>query len=192
MSSLHYFIRIFIIVLFSYNTVRACTDVRLTAKDGTVLIARSMEFATDMKSNLRSSTRGRNYITVSPENKPTMTWKAKYGYLYLDGFDQDFAIEGMNEAGLSFEALYLPGETQYQAIPAGKELQAIPYAYFGDWVLSSFASVDEVKQALQNVSIFAEQFPGFPIIFPLHFSIQDKSGKGSPLYRYTEFSGLYC
>ena len=43
------------IIFFTANAF-ACTDFRVTAKDGTVIIARSMEYAPDMQSNLRSST----------------------------------------------------------------------------------------------------------------------------------------
>src|SRR3989338_10012265 len=121
--------------LFSITTNQslACTDFKLTAKDGTLLITRSMEFGQDLQSNLRSSPRGRVFTTTTPNNKPGLTWKAQYGYLYVDGFGIDASFDGMNEAGLTFEYLYLPGETQYQTIPEGKDNQVVPYSLFGDW-----------------------------------------------------------
>lgn len=161
------------------NPINACTDFKLTAKDGTILITRSMEFGSDLKSNLRTSPRGRIYTTTTPNNKPGLTWKAKYGYLYLDGFDIDASFDGMNETGLTFEYLYLPGETEYQNIPAGKDSLAIPYSQFGDWVLANFKNVDEVKQALGNVYVCKQTIPQLNGgILPAHASIYDASGKG--------------
>lgn len=155
----------------------ACTDFRLTAKDGTIIVTRSMEFATDLQSNLRTSPRDRQFSTTL-NTKPSMSWQAKYGYLFVDGLNQDIAIDGMNEMGLSIEALYLPGETKYQTVPVGKETQGLPYINFGDWVLSNFKTVDEVKQALPNIYVFEQTLPSLGnMIFPLHFAIHDSTGK---------------
>jgi len=160
------------------TTANACTDFRLTAKDGTILVTRSMEFATDLQSHLRTSTRDRVFTTTI-NAKPGLSWKATYGYLYLDGMGQDYAVDGMNEAGLSFEALYLPGYTQYQSMPATKENLSLPYINIGDWILSNFKTIDEVKAALAKIYVVAQDLPGMGnIVFPLHYSVYDLSGKG--------------
>lgn len=165
--------------LMSIQPTFACTDFQLTAKDSTILITRSMEFGLDFKSNLRSSIRGRTVTSTTPNGKSGLSWKAAYGYLSLDALDQDIALDGMNEQGLSFEYLYLPGETQYQTIPAGKEARGIPYYYFGDWVLGNFKTVDEVRDALSTVYVFAQTLPAFgSMILPGHAAIHDASGKG--------------
>ena len=158
---------------------QACTDFKLTAKDGTVIITRSMEFGQDLQSNIRTSPRGRDFTTTTPNNKPGLSWKAKYGYVYIDGFNVDASFDGMNEAGVTFEYLYLPGETEYQSIPAGKDNQAIPYSLFGDWVLANFKTIDEVKQALNNVYVSNQVIPQLGnLTLPAHASIYDASGKG--------------
>jgi len=157
----------------------ACTDFRLTAKDGTVMITRSMEFAANMNANIRNSPRGKEVTARAPNNTPGLKWKAKYGYMYIDGMNQDVVVDGMNEAGMSFEYLYLPGETQYPTVPAGKEAQSLPYLQFGEWVLSNFKSIDEVKKALNDVYIYQGYLPTMPnVSFPLHASIYEASGKG--------------
>ncbi len=157
----------------------ACTDIRVTAKDGTILIARSMEFGADMQSNVRTSTRNRSFAMVAPDGKPGLSWKAKYGYVYFDAMQQDVATDGMNEEGLSVEDLYLPNLAQYQTVQAGQDNQALPYLHFGDWVLSNFKTVDEVRNAIPLITVFAQTVPGMgDMIFPLHFSIFDATGKG--------------
>ena len=161
------------------SSALACTDFRITAQDGTVIITRSLEFALDLKSNLRNSPRGRTVNTVSPDGKPGMAWKAKYGYLFLDGLGIDATVDGMNEQGLSFEYLYLPGETKYQVVPQGQEKQALPYMQFGDWVLANFKSVDELRQALTKIYVTTQKLPGLgDTVFPLHAAIYDASGNG--------------
>src|SRR3990167_1811877 len=166
-------------LLCATSSAIACTDFRLTAKDGTVFIARSMEFAEDLQSNLRTSTRGRQFTTVAPNNKPGLAWKAKYGYLYLDSFNQDFTLDGMNETGLSFEALYLPGEAEYQVVPAGSEAKGLSYLNIGDWILSNFQTAEEVRNALPSIFVFAQPLSSMGnIVFPLHFSVFDASGNG--------------
>lgn len=165
--------------VFGTTNASACTDFRVQAKDGTVLITRSMEFGVDMGSNLRTSPRDRAFNLQTIDGKPALSWKAKYGYIYLDGLNIDNTVDGMNEAGLSFEALFFPGYAQYQTVPAGHENEAIPYMNIGDWILSNFKTIDEVRIALTNIYVVTEKLPGVgDMVFPLHFSIYDASGKG--------------
>ncbi len=163
----------------SFLTTHACTDFQLKANDGTYLIARSMEFEIDLASNLRTSTRSRQESSPGPGGSQGLTWTDKYGYVYLDGFKQDVVLDGMNEQGLSFEYLYLPGETQYPVVPAGKNNQALSYVNFGAWILGNFKSIDEVKQALNTVYVFQGSMPGMGnIVLPAHAAIHDSQGNG--------------
>lgn len=168
----------FFCAMFISASAEACTDFRLTAQDGNVLITRTLEFGMDLKSNLRTSTRGRLFTNTAPDGKPGLTWKAKYGYVYLDGLNVDIAMDGMNEKGLSIEALYLPGFAGYQTVPAGQDAYALPYIQTGNWILSNFATVDEVKLALNHVFIFDQLIPTLGNTeFPLHFAVYEASGK---------------
>jgi len=168
-----------ILALLGIMNANACTDFRVTAKDGTVLIGRSLEFSADLKSNIRTSQRGRVMTTTAPDGTPGITWKAKYGYLFLDGMDVDATVDGINEAGLSFGALYLPGFAEYQTVPTGQNKQALPYLLIGDWILANFKTVEEVRQALPTVFVFTTKIPGHgDMVFPLHFSVYDSTGKG--------------
>jgi len=166
-------------LLLCSHPVQACTDFKLTANDGTVLITRSMEYAQDLHSNLRTSIQGRDFNMSAPDGKRGLTWVAKYGYIYLDALGFDMANDGMNEAGLSFEALYFPGYAKYQTITPEQNSIALPYLRFGDWALSNFATVAEVKAALVNVAVVNQKIPGLgDTILPLHYSLFDKTGAG--------------
>lgn len=168
-----------VVTLFAAVSVFACTDFRLTASDGTVLITRSLEFGLDLQSNLRTSNRNREFKLTGPNDKSGIAWKAKYGYVFLDGLQVDMTVDGLNEKGLSFEALYMPGFAQYQSVPAQGQPFALPYYLIGDWILSNFDSVDEVRQALSKVYVFKQKIPSLgDTFFPLHFSVFEASGKG--------------
>lgn len=180
------------VLSFFIPYAQACTDFKLVAQDGTILITRSMEFGQDLKSNLRSSPRGRLFTTTTPNNKPGLSWKAKYGYVYVDGFNVDASFDGMNEQGLTFEYLYLPSETTYQTIPDGKDNQVIPYSIFGDWVLANFKTIDEVKEALNKVYVSKQIIPQLGIeVLPAHASIYDSSGKGIVVEFYNNKINVY-
>lgn len=168
-----------VIVLVSQTTV-ACTDFRIMAKDGTVIITRSMEFSEAFNSNVKSIPRGSSFnnVTTDGQNKPVKSWNNQYGYVYADGLNTPVVIDGINEKGLSFEFLYLPGETQYPKIPSGKNENALPYYMLGDWVLGNFSTIDQVKSALANIIVFEQKIKGMgDKIFPLHAAIFDKTGK---------------
>lgn len=181
-----------VVVNLCTTPVQACTDFRLKANDGTLLITRSMEFAQELQSNVRSSPRGRAYTNSAPNGKPGLGWKAQYGYVYVDGFGIDASFDGLNEQGLSFEFLYLPGETQYQTVPEGKESQSLPYFMFGDWVLSNFKTIDEVKAALANVYVTQQLIPQLgDVVLPAHASIHDASGKGIVVEFYNNKINVY-
>lgn len=157
----------------------ACTDFRLIAQDKTVLVTRTLEFASPMNSQVRTSLVGRLFQEKAPNGRPGVNWKAQYGYLYMDAFDTDVVVDGMNEAGLSFEYLYLPGLTQYSTVPAGEEGRGLSYLHFGDWVLSNFDSVEAVRAALPQIIVFEDKLPKWRgTVFPLHAAIQDKMGNG--------------
>lgn len=161
------------------NNAVACTDFKVTAKDGSIVITRSMEFALDLKSNLRSSPKGREFTTSAPSGKAGLTWKARYGYIFLDGLNADYAVDGINEQGLTYEALFFPGFAKYQDIADKQSYQGLPYMRMGDWALSNFKTVDEIRKALPSILVFAQTIPeAGDMIFPLHFSFYDASGKG--------------
>jgi len=159
--------------------IYACTDIQITATDGSQIIARSMEFAMQLDSDIVSVPKGTPFTSTTPDGKPAASWKSKFGYLMVNGLKQQFVVDGMNDQGVAFEYLYLPGETTYMSIPAGKNSQAIPYFNLGAWILGNFGTVEEIRKALASVSIYQQTLPATgDMVFPLHAIIHDASGKG--------------
>lgn len=167
-------------VFFGMSAAEACTSFELRAQDGTVMMTRTMEFAMNLNSNIRTYPRSDTFTTTNADGSAGLSWVSKYGFLYLDGFGVNTVVEGMNESGLSFEALLFPGsDSAYQVAPKNAEGRAIPYENFGAWVLGNFNNVDDLKKALSTVYVTPINLPQFGnTVFPLHFSVHDASGKG--------------
>lgn len=91
----------------------SCTHFRLQANDKSVVVGRSMEFAENLETDIYTVNQESLFTSTTPDNKEGLSWKAKYGYLALDGFHL-FPVSGLNEAGLSFDLLYLPNFAKFQ------------------------------------------------------------------------------
>ncbi|HTU90278.1 MAG TPA: linear amide C-N hydrolase [Gemmataceae bacterium] len=51
-------------------TVPACTGITIKPKDGTIIFARTLEFAVDLKSNILVVPRGKEFVSTAPGNLP--------------------------------------------------------------------------------------------------------------------------
>ena len=162
--------------LLAGSPARACTDVRLMAADGSTFSVRTMEFAEDLKSEAMIFPRGQHNVSPAPHGDG-LAWTSKYGFVGMNAFGVTAATDGLNEKGLGFGALYLPGETEYQTVAPGSEASALSNISFGAWVLGNFANVDEVRAALGNVVVWGEPVPQLGSFSPLHYAITDAAGK---------------
>lgn len=156
----------------------ACTHIKLTAKDGSVVIGRSMEFGPKLETDIYTVSRETKFESTTPDAKPGMHWQAKYGYLALDGFHL-FPVSGMNEKGLSFDGLYFPGFAEYQTYDVNQASNAMPYYMIGDYILGNFSNITEIKDALPKLTVYAKALvhAGENVVFPLHFVVTDKQGQ---------------
>lgn len=162
--------------LMASSPALACTDVRLIAGDGSPMTVRTMEFAVDLGSDVQIVPRGAKFVSPGPMGDG-LKWTSKYGFVGMNAWNYPAATDGLNEKGLGFGALYLPGETKYQAVAAGDASRALSNARFGNWVLSNFATVDEVRKALGDVIVWGETIPQLGSFTPLHYSVHDANGK---------------
>ena len=60
------------------NAAHGCTGIRLIADDGTVVHARTLEFAIDIQSDVMMVPRGYARTGTTPDGKEGLKWKAKY------------------------------------------------------------------------------------------------------------------
>ena len=167
-----------LLILLVHNAF-ACTHIITKSKDQSLIVGRTMEFGPNLKSEIKVKPKGFQFgkSDTQPKNK---TWTGKLNFIYLNAFGIDMAVDGMNEKGLSISALYLPGYTEYRKEPAPDKDNNIPYYQLGEYILSQFERVDDVKKDIENIVIYDQglDLPGHPnTTFPLHFAVTEKSGK---------------
>ena len=63
----------------SNQPAAACTGIRIKPKDGSVIVARTLEFAADLHSNIIVIPRATESVGTAPGDKPGLRWKSKYG-----------------------------------------------------------------------------------------------------------------
>ena len=79
----------------------ACTGIRITAEDGSIVYARTMEFGLDLSSEVVFLPRQYEFIGTTASGKPGLTWKSKFAAVGLDAFGMNLLIDGVNEHGLA-------------------------------------------------------------------------------------------
>jgi len=95
------------------STAEACTGIRLTADDGTVVHARTLEFGIDLDSSILMIPRGFARTGTTPDGKPGLTWKTKYASVGANGAGLPILLDGLNEKGLATGTFYFPGSAGY-------------------------------------------------------------------------------
>jgi choloylglycine hydrolase len=168
--------RIFIALSVLYASfIFGCTDFVVQSRDGAIVNGRSLEFGLDLQSKIKVFPRKQRMISQAPGQKSGLSWVSKYGYLGVTPLGMNFSFDGLNEAGLSFGYLWLPGVTQYPTVAPQDLKNALDFIDFGAWALGNFATVAEVKAALKTVRIWGHAVPplGVP---PVHAAIHDAEG----------------
>ena len=87
----------------------ACTGIELTAKDGGVVAARTLEFGIDPKSEVMVVPAGTAITGTLPDGGKGISYVTKYGVVGANGFGQPVILDGINEAGLYVGLFYFPG-----------------------------------------------------------------------------------
>ena len=168
------FFLILIMMFFCSNNSKACTDFLVKAKDGTVVNGRTMEFPIDLESKIWIVPRGMDNTSVNDKGIKGLSWKAKYAFIGIDGFNlKDTYVEGINEKGLSYGGLMYTG-AKYQKAEPGK---FVTYADLASWILGNFATVDEVKKELPRIMVADKYIKNVHGSLGIHIAIHDATGK---------------
>lgn len=153
----------------------ACTDFIVKAADGTVVDGRSLEWAIPTKSKMTVHPRGQKFVSPAPGKKTGLAWTGKYGFVNVNMYDVDVTVDGMNEKGLSVGSLFLPASKFPQPKPQDAS-RSLFVLQFGQWLLSNFSTVDEVKKALPSVIVWSEVIPAMGMAFTAHTAVHDAQG----------------
>ena len=136
------------------NEADACTGIALKSKDGSNVVARTVEWAASaMQCGYVVCPRGHVTQSYTPSGEDGMKYKAIYGYVGIYTEYEPFVVEGVNEAGLSAGLFFFPDYGQYAAYDETKKDKTVCDMQFVSWVLSQFSSIDQMKEALADVNV---------------------------------------
>jgi len=171
--------RILSLILLSFVAlpVLACTGLMLTAKSGTVINGRTVEFGVPLDLGALFVPQGYNFKGTLPDGSEGMAYKTKYAAIGANAFGANAVIDGVNEAGLAVGAFYFPGYAGYTKPNASNQKMALSATQYPNWLLTQFASVDEVKKHYADAVIVPTEPKGWGLVPPFHYVVYDKSGK---------------
>lgn len=151
----------------------ACTRLVFHGANGQVVTARSMDWKSDIVSNLWVLPRGMERSGQAGPN--SLHWTSRYGSVITSGYDIS-TTDGVNEAGLNANLLWLV-ESQYPSFDANSK-PGLTIAAWAQYVLDNFATVGEAVAALekQPFTIVSDNVPGENRLTTLHLSMSDASG----------------
>ena len=160
------------------TTVDAYTGIKLTAEDKGVVYGRSMEWGSfDLISRVTIIPKGKAFTGTTPEGSTGYKWKAKYGVVGLDMLEKETLADGMNEKGLTAGLFYHPGTASYAKFDPAKSditISAIDIVHF---ILTQFATVDEVREGMKKVTVVPVIEAALGISVAAHFMVTDKHDK---------------
>ena len=133
----------------------ACTSLVLNGNDGGRVYGRTMEFGIPLHSQVMKMPRGYANQGIGPDGTAGKGkgWNSKYAVIGANVFGLPFYVDGLNEAGLAGGLLNAPNTALYQDVPAGQEGNSIAPQQLLTYVLTNFATVEEVRQALPNIYV---------------------------------------
>ncbi len=164
-------------LLMSYTSADACTALHLTAKDGGVVVGRTMEFGIDTQSDAVVVPAGTKLTSSLEDKSKGIQYTTKYGIVGNNFLNKHMIVDGMNEKGLYTGALYLPGYASYpEGTPENATKSMAPEDYVA-WLLGNFATVAEVKANYNKVMLVQHPIKDIGgASFPGHFLVTDSSG----------------
>jgi len=126
----------------------ACTGIMLKTKDGAIVHGRTVEFGIFIESQVVLVPRGYEFTGDTPLGTGKK-WSVKYAALGAIAFGNLAIMDGMNEKGLAVGAFYFPTFAEYTRTTPENRASSMSMSDFPNWLLTSFATVAEVRAAVE-------------------------------------------
>lgn len=151
----------------------ACTRVCYTGLHATAT-GRTLDWRTPIPTALRTFPRGEVHQSYD-DPAVNITWTSKYGSVCAISYDMGIG-EGMNEAGLAVNVLYLPGSVY--ALPEGQETRKkMSSSVWPTFFLDQFATVEEALSAAAKDEFYIDApSMGDGSAATLHMALSDSKG----------------
>ena len=161
-----------LVTLSLASKAEACTRVVYTGTDGMVVTGRTMDWKTQLGSNIWVFPRGMERNGEAGQN--SLTWTSKYGSVVTSAFEIA-STDGMNEKGLVANLLWL-SESEYPARDQSKP--GLTIAAWVQYMLDNFATVNEAVSFVEGdtFQVVSDKMPDGSRMATLHLSISDATG----------------
>ncbi len=157
------------------QSASACTGITLKSKDNATVVARTVDWSGSEMNNLYTIVpRGHNQQSLLPDGTMDgLNFISLYGYAGIAVEQPEFVVDGTNEAGLSAALFYFPNYGEY--VEYNEKSKDISLADFQvvSWILSRFATIDQVKAAINDVRIINID----PTASTVHWRITEPNGR---------------
>ena len=154
------------------HEIAACTRVVYLGLEGAVITARSLDWISDMKTDLWAFPRGLQRDGAS--GPKSIQWASKYGSVVASVYNAASA-DGVNERGLVANLLWL-SESQYVTPGPDDQRRPLANSAWVQYVLDNYASVAEAIEDMRKEPFYvtAIVLDGRPV--QVHLSLSDASG----------------
>jgi choloylglycine hydrolase len=168
-----------VFLLANFNNSNACTGIMLKNKDGSIVHGRTLEFGFFIDTSIVYIPKGYQFLGKTP-NGDGLAYQAKYAAIGTIAYDDIAILDGINQKGLSVGAFYFPTFAKYTPVTAENQKKGLSPSDFPNWLLTNFATVDEIKKALNHneVVITPTILKGWgDMAPPFHYVVFDINGK---------------
>lgn len=167
----------------------ACTGITLRTANNHPVTARTIEWAaTPLKTMYVVVPRGQVQHSFLPDGTTDgLRFAAKYGYVGIAVEETEFIMEGINEAGLGAGLFYFPQYGEYMPYDTRVKSQSLSDMQLVAWILSSFSTINELKNALSHIRIIGTD----PRASTVHWRITEPSGRQVVLEIVNQKAHLY-
>ena len=154
-----------------------CTGIKLLAKNGAPIYARTLEFGQNIESKIIIIPRNYSFIgTPLSRESAGMSWQSKYAAVGTNALGLNHILDGVNEKGLAGGIFYFPHYAQYQDVASQDYNRSLAPWELLTWLLTNFATVNEAKTALPTIFVSNTVYKPWNMVPPVHFIVHDVSG----------------
>ena len=134
--------------------IAACTGITLKSSDGSVVAARTVEWAESVMNTMYVVVpRDQELQSFTPSGGDGMKFTTKHGFFGLSVEQKEFMVEGINEKGLSAGLFYFPNYGKYPPYDPSQKEKSLADFQLVSYVLGECETVNEVKEKLQNIRV---------------------------------------
>lgn len=166
-----------VLLIAILQLAHACTGITLTAEDGAVVYARTLEFGIDLDSEILVVPRGFARTGTTPDGKEGLKWTSKYASTGANGAGLPILVDGLNEKGLAVGLFYFPGTAVYPPYTAANADKTIAPWELGSWILENFSTTAEVRDNIEKVLVPSVVLKAWGFAPPIHYIATDATGK---------------